>query len=223
MRLTSVLRSLAVGCAWLAAVAAAANAQSLGDVISGIELRYNGMATMQSEFSQEIIHAGSRRLRHVGTVKLLRPQKMRWDYSSPEGQLLIGDGFWLRMYNPLTNQVSTVEMSPNADMRAPLGFLLGRMRLRRQFRNLRLRAINGEQALIGDGLTGAELYRDVEFYYSPSDYRLTLVRLTGRDESITEFRFKNEKRNPRLDESLFVFEAPAGAEILPESKLGGFK
>ncbi len=202
---------------------APAYAQKLDDVISGIELRYNSMATMQSEFSQELLYAGARRDYSAGTLKLRRPQKMRWDYSSPKGRLLIGDGFWLRMYNPLTNQVRTVEMAPNADMRAPLGFLLGRMDIRRQFRNPRLATIESRPALVAAGLKGTEVYREVEFFYSPNSYTLNRLRVHGRDDSITDFKFWNEKRNPPLDESLFVFEAPAGAEILPEVRLGGFR
>ena len=211
-----------MSCVCLAAITVEpASAQKLGDVITGIELRYNSMATMQSEFSQELIYAGAGRDYSAGTLMLLRPQKMRWDYSSPKGRLLVGEGDYLRMYNPLTNQVRTVEMSPTADMRAPLAFLLGRMRLNRQFRNLRLKTLDGEPALVAEGLKGSEVYREVEFFYSPDDYRLNRIRVLGRDDSITDFKFRNEKRNPPLAESLFVFEAPPGAEILPTTKLGG--
>ncbi len=220
MRLTGVLKTLTVALGLAAVVAQPVPGQKLKDVVNGIELRYNSMATMQADFSQDLVYAGSQRMHETGLLRLLRPQRMRWDYSSPEGKLIVGEGDFIKMFNPLTNQVRTVEMSPTADMTAPLAFLLGRVRFNRQFRNLRLETIDGEAALVADGLKGTESYRWVEFYYSPDDFRLKRIKVTGRDDSVTDFRFWNEKRNPRLDEPLFVFQSPAGAELLPVTRLG---
>ncbi len=194
-------------------------ASELSDVMAGIELHYNRLATMQTDFEQTLSYGGRTRAAEHGRLLLLRPGKMRWDYAKPKGKLLIGDGDVIRMYNPYTEQVRTVRVLETADMRAPLSFLLGRLRLGRQFKNLRLEVLDSRPALVGDGRTGREAYTQVEFFYD-SGYRLAEIRVLGRDDSVTRFSFANEILNETLDEELFVFVAPAGAEILPEFRLG---
>ena len=203
----------------LVALAAPTFAGDLDDVAAGIEFHYNRLAGMRLDFEQEISYAGRRKTLERGTLALLRPGRMRWDYSKPPGKLLVSDGDWLRMYNPYANQVQTVRIEESEDLRAPLSFLLGRLRLKRQFRDLRLEAIDGESALVGRGRTGAEAYDRVEFYFDPEAYRLNKLRVFGRDGAITEFRFSNEELNPPLRPEQFEFHAPAGAEILPEIDL----
>ncbi len=176
---------------------------------------------MRSEFEQSMEYAGRRRLVESGTLYLRRPGKMRWDYNQPEGKIAIGDGEMFRMYNPNTNQVRQMRVDETADLRAPLSFLLGRMRLKRQFRNLRIQAKDGEGVLVAEGRTGKEYYSTVEFAYDPADFRLRRIKVYGRDDSVNTFQFKNETVNPTLGLDLFEFRSPEGAEVLPVSSYGG--
>ncbi len=200
--------------------ASARSELSVKEAARAIELHYNRLATFQTEFEQKMTYAGQVRADEQGTLYLLRPQRMRWEYSKPDGKLLVGDGSLLETYNPYTNQVRRVRIDNTADLRAPLSFLLGRLDFSRQFKNLRFEQIDGKTALVGEGRSGKEAYDRVEFYFEPDeDYRLAALKVHGRDESITEFRFWNEVDNKTLGPELFVFEAPAGAEILPETSL----
>lgn len=202
-------------------VASALPAQDLGQVIEGMELHYNRLATLQTEFEQTTEYGGRPRSVERGTLYLYRPQKMRWEYTKPSGKLAVGDGEKLRIYSPLTNQVSTLLLTDTADMRGPLAFLLGRLNLRRQFKNLELATIDGKPALVGEGRTGKEDFTKVEFYYDPkTDFRLDKVKVYRRDESTTVFAFGNEIVNLRLDEKMFEFTPPPGAEILAEQSIG---
>lgn len=201
---------------------AAASAAGPGDVASGIELRYNRLAGMQVDFEHTLEYNGRTRSAEKGTLYLLRPMRMRWEYTKPADKLLVGDQQYLRMYNPYTNQVRIMLLEESADFRAPLSFLLGRLNFSRQFKNLQLETIDGRPALTGEGRTGDEGYGRVEFFYTPGDYRLSEIRAFGRDGSITGFRFANEQRNPKLDDALFHFETPVGAEVLPAARSGDF-
>ncbi len=193
---------------------------SLGRVLSKIELHYNGLATMRLDFEQTVSLPGRRPRTERGTLSLRRPQKMRWEYSDPVGKLLVGDGDWLHMYNPLTNQVRRIDLRRSADLRAPLSFLLGRLQFRRQFRNLRLEEIDGRTVLVGEGRPGQDSYGRVEFRFDPENFFLTHVKVMGTDETVTAFEFKNEVVNPTLDLALFSFRNPPGAEVLDEA-VGG--
>lgn len=193
----------------------------LGHILSEIERHYNSLATMQVEFAQTVEYTGRPRIHERGRLSLLRPGKMRWDYTVPAGKLLIGDGETLHMYNPRTNQVRPVKLDDSGDLRAPLSFLLGRLRFRRQFVNLRLETIEGAAAVVGEGRPGKDYFERVEFTYDPTAFSLKRLRVFGRDNTVTTFAFAQEKRNLELDESLFVFQIPADAEVLERRERGG--
>ncbi len=190
-------------------------AQSLDRTVEGVERHYNSLSSLKMGFEQSMEFAGQRRNAESGTVYLLRPGKMRWDYSDPEGKVAVSDGKIFRMYNPHTNQVRQVELDAMADLRAPLSFLLGRMRLRRMFRNLRIEDGGGQPILVGEGRGGQDFYSRVEFAYDPGDFRITAIRVVGRDESVHAYRFSGEETNPRLSAATFEFQAPPGAEVVP--------
>ncbi len=195
--------------------ATAALAQSVDQAVNGVERRYNGLGSLKMGFEQTVEFAGRRRTSERGTVYLLRPGKMRWDYTDPEGKVAVSDGKIFRMYNPQTNQVRQVQLEAMADLRAPLSFLLGRMRLRRMFRNLRVEDHNGQPTLVGEGRGGQDFYSRVEFSYDPGEFRITAIRIVGRDESVHAYRFEGEETNPSLSAATFEFQAPPGAEVVP--------
>jgi len=190
---------------------------SLNQVLSSIELRYNKLATLRIDFEQTLSYFGRQPRVERGTLSLRRPQMMHWDYSTPEGKLLVGDGDLLHLYDPLTNQVRRVDLTRATDLRAPLAFLLGRLNFRRQFRNLGFEDIGGRRVLVGEGQPGRDPYGRVEFTYDPATYRIEHIRVVGQDEAVTTFAFRNETVNLPLDTSLFTFEAPPGAQMMDES------
>jgi len=204
----------------LGLVAAAAMVAGPGDVANSIELRYNGLAGLQVDFEHTLAYNGRTRRTESGTLYLQRPMRMRWEYAKPADKLLVGDEELLKMYNPYTNQVRIMLLEESADFRAPLSFLLGRLDFSRQFKNLELETIDGRPALTGEGRGGDEGYGRVEFFYDPDDYHLDEIRAYGADGSITGFRFEDERRNPKLADDLFVFDAPPGAEVLPATPAG---
>jgi outer membrane lipoprotein carrier protein len=193
---------------------------SLDKTISGIELRYNRLATLKVDFEHTMRYLGRRPLVERGTLFLRRPGKMRWEYSKPAGKLLVGDGDLLYYYNPLSNQVRQLRPSQTGDLRVPLSFLLGRLHFRRQFRGLRLDEIDGRAVLVGEGRSGKEAYTRVEFSYDPATFELLHLKVDGQDESVTTFAFSGETVNPRLEQSLFDFHAPPGAELVDQARSG---
>ncbi|MDE0103774.1 MAG: outer membrane lipoprotein carrier protein LolA [Bryobacterales bacterium] len=192
-----------------------AQSLNLNRVIDGIERHYNRLSSLQMGFEQAVEYGGQRRMTESGTLYLQRPGKMRWDYARPEGKIAISDGTIFRMYNPNSNQVRQVELEAMTDLRAPLSFLLGRMRLRRMFRNLRVEEAQGKPMLIGDGRSARDVYRRVEFDFDPEGFGITGIRIVGRDESVNVYEFSGERPNPSLAADLFEFEAPPGAEVVP--------
>jgi outer membrane lipoprotein carrier protein len=194
---------------------------SLDKTLSGIELRYNRLATLKVDFEHTMRYLGRQPLVERGTLYLWRPGKMRWEYSKPAGKLLVGDGDLLHYYSPQSNQVRQLRPSQTGDLRVPLSFLLGGLHFRRQFRDLRLMEVEGRAVLLGEGRSGQVAYTRVEFTYDPTDFELVHLKAYGQDESVTTFAFSEETVNPRLQKTLFDFHAPPGAEIVDQAQSGG--
>ena len=206
---------LAGGLLALAIATSSLSAQTLNKAIEGIERHYNSLSGLRMQFEQSMEYSGQRRMVENGTLYLQRPGKMRWDYSQPEGKIAVSDGEIFRIYNPNSNQVRQVRLDAMSDLRAPLSFLLGRMRLRRMFRNLRIEERDGQHVLIGEGRNARDVYSRVEFDFDPAAYAITGIRIVGRDDSVNVYQFSEEQVNPTLAASMFEFKAPTGAEVVP--------
>lgn len=213
--MTRFLTSLCLLAALFAGSPAELSGQSLSAAVSGIERHYNSLSGLRMEFEQSMEYAGRKRLSEGGTLYLLRPGKMRWDYSRPEGKVAISDGKIFRMYSPNSNQVRQVRLAEMTDLRAPLSFLLGRMRLRRMFKDLRLTEVDGTPVLTGEGRSRQDFFSRVEFSFDPESFGITGIRIVGRDESVNVYKFWDEVVNPSLSAELFEFKAPEGAEVVP--------
>jgi len=138
---------------------------------------------------------------------------MRWDYSQPAGKLFISDGKLLWLYTPAENRVEKMKFQESDDMRAPLAFLLGKLHFDKEFRNLQGKAEGTDTRITAEPKTDNLPYSAVEFVVAP-DSRIKEVRVTGFDKSVLHFTFDQERVDPRLDDKLFQFQVPKGAELV---------
>ncbi len=189
-------------------------------VLDGIERRYNRPQTMEFQFEQSYAGHGRRSRTESGRLFLRKPGRMRWEYGVPEGKLFVADGKDAYFYSPAAHRVEKTKLKETGDLRAPFAFLMGRLDFRRDFREFRTRP-EGEFLHV-EALPKSDRspYTKVVFVVSASHQIHRLV-VTGTDQSVMEFRFAGEKLNPSLNDSLFRFVAPAGAELVEVSELEG--
>lgn len=192
---------------------ACAGTDSLGKLLKNVETRYNHAHTLQVGF-HESYKAPQRPVRtESGTLLLRKPGRMRWDYTSPQGKLFLSDGKNLYLYTPGANRVEKMKMKESEDMRVPLAFLLGKLNFDKEFRNIQPRPEGSGTFISAEPKSDNLPYTHVDFVVT-ADYRIRQVSVTGYDKSIIDFTFDNEKMNPRLDDRLFEFQMPAGAELV---------
>ena len=85
-----------------------------------------------------------------GTLLLLKPGRMKWEYSSPAGKLFLLDGKYAWFYTRGDPQVQRIPAKELDDLRSPLRFLLGHTELEKELSNLTLApAPNGCFTLTG--------------------------------------------------------------------------
>lgn len=199
----------------LAAVslAAAEPASSPELLIQQVEARYNSAKTLSVDFSETYSILGHRRPPETGTLTLRKTGKMRWDYRQPQGKLFISDGKTVYLYTARDNRVEKVPLKTTDDMRAPLAFLLGKLDMKKEFRDIATRSGADGTWLVAQAKNNRLPYESIEMLVAGPGHIEELV-VRGRDQSITGYRFTNEKLNPPVNDTSFHFHVPPGAQVV---------
>jgi outer membrane lipoprotein carrier protein len=194
----------------LLAVSAFAGDTQLANLLKTVEQRYNRVATLEVLFREDYTMVGHARRSESGVLDLRKPGRMRWEYTDPKGKLGVGDGkvFW--MYYPSENRVDKMPLKDADD--APLAFLLGKLHFEKEFRNLQGKPEGADTRVTAEPKTDDLPYTAVEFLVT-REGRIREVKVTRLDNSITGYAFDQEKLDPRLDDRLFQFQVPKGAQV----------
>jgi outer membrane lipoprotein carrier protein len=203
------MRLVLTSCLALAASTAAAQS-----ITRAVEDRYNRLRSLKVQFEERVSYGGRTRRAEQGVLYLLRPGRMRWEYTEPAGKLFVADGKMFHLYSPHSNQVQRLRPRDAADWRAPLAFLLGRLDFSKEFGPITIRPGEERIELIARPRSERDPFTQVLFHVDPKTREIRQVQVTGRDNMVTEFVFRNETTNPPLDAQMFRFEPPAGAEIV---------
>ena len=185
----------------------------LGSLLAKVERRYNGAATLQLRFEQQYRGGGQPSRTESGMLFLKKPGRMRWEYRHPEGKLFVSDGKDGWFYSPAMNQVEKSSMKTTEDLRAPLAFLMGRLDFSRDFRDFQAVAEGELTRIVGVPKSARSPYREVTFWVAAGG-ELQQVRVLGQDGALMHFRFSEERLAVPINEELFRFRVPAGAEVV---------
>ncbi len=186
-------------------------------VMKGVEDHYNHALTLQVAFTESFTMQGRKRTEN-GDLYLRKPGRMRWQYSAPAGKLYVSDGKYVYSYVPSENRAEKISLKDTEDMRAPLGFLLGRLSFHEDFREFRSEP-DGRGSLFITAVPKSDKlpYTQVTFLVSP-DSIIHYLAVKGQEGSVTEFTFQGEKKNPPLNDALFRFTPPPGAEYVDSTR-----
>ncbi len=177
---------------------------------------FNGLLTMQADFDQQVLDGNRQLLQSSqGHMWIMRPGRFRWDYVTPYKQQLVADGERLWSYDEELEQV-TVQPASEVLTSTPAMLLSGTQPLEQLFN------IEETSATAGD--------RQVTLIPKSDDSNVTrlhvhfsgelLTRIDAEDNfgNTTQFSFTRLERNPKLDEKLFTFTPPAGADVIGNNR-----
>jgi len=148
---------------------------------------------------------------------LRKPGKMRWEYAAPSGKLFISDGKYIYYSDPAEKRAEKMKFKETEDMRAPLAFLLGRLKFDKDFRDFRTVRKGDTTLITAIPKSDTMPYSEVTFLVD-SQFAILSLSTRGQDNSVLDFTFSNERRNPQLADRMFVFTPPAGYEYQDSSK-----
>jgi outer membrane lipoprotein carrier protein len=189
-------------------------ATTTDELIRRVETRYNAARTLSVEFVENYNMQGHPRPPESGTLTLRKVGKMRWDYANPAGKLFISDGKTAYLYSASENRVEKMPLRDTEDMRAPLAFLLGRLEMKKEFRDFATRVGEGDSIwLAARSRNDRTPYDNIEMLIA-ADGTIRELRVAGRDQSLLAYLFKKERVNPPVNDTVFRFVVPAGAEVV---------
>ena len=209
--------ALLVAFSLAAAPAVASSAPDVHTIAQAVDNHYNHLQTLQAEFSETYQGEGIERA-ESGSLWLKKPGKMRWEYRSPREKLFLSDGKDAWFYLPGDRQVRRTSVKKLDDLRSPLGFLLGKTRLEKELQGLSLApdvapVTPGNIVLRGVPKGMEDRIREVILEITP-DYKIARIQFEEADDSVTEYRFSEQKENGPVADQRFKFTAPPGVEVI---------
>lgn len=213
MKLPAKLRALFVAMALIAAPAASA---ATGDSLARVESYLGSLKTLSAEFVQVVRDRDGQIVdRATGTLSLSRPDRFRWDYRDPYVQTIVADGRKLWLYDSDLEQVTVRTLEAGLGS-TPATLLSG-------------------SGKVGDSFVAGPVERDGELTWcrlqpksTASDFervslafdasgQLAAMELVDKLGQATQIEFGKLRRNPTLDERLFRFVPPKGADVIGQA------
>jgi outer membrane lipoprotein carrier protein len=208
--LTAVLLSACLGAQ---KPSPSAQAPSAKELARRVDRHYNQLHSLKAGFTESYEGLGLRRT-ESGTLLMLKPGRMKWEYSSPPGKLFLLDGAYAWFYSPGDSQIQRIPAKELDDLRSPLRFLLGHTELEKELNNLALsEAPNGRFTLTGQPRGQEKRVARLTLTVT-TDGAITGIEMEETDGALTRFTFTGEAPNAPIPAGAFHFAPPPGLPVV---------
>jgi outer membrane lipoprotein carrier protein len=189
------------------------------ELVARVQSRYDRTTHLHAHFKQETRVQGFDQLQTgAGQVWILKPGRMRWDYTTPERQTIIANGDTLWIYMPEDRQAIRDQVNQSLGTRTPALFLAGEARLTELFMVVEASTQgSSEGGLLQLKLTpkvGALPYTQVQLGIDPVSYLVRQVRLIDPVGNMTTMWFSDLDTEGTVAPSLFQFQVPPGVDVI---------
>ncbi|WP_242392598.1 LolA family protein [Anaeromyxobacter oryzisoli] len=198
---------LAVATSPFAAPAAGATAADPQALARKVQATYERTRDLEARFKQTYTYAGfGRRQVSEGTLRVKKPGKMRWDYTSPAPKTIAVKGSRLVQLEPEENQAYVDDHFDATAMSAAVTFLLGKGDLAKEF-DL---SVDGAGALVLRPKAADPRVESITLTVG-EDGEVLATRVVDGAGNANELRFEAVKRNQGIPDSAFEVKIPRGA------------
>lgn len=183
------------------------------DLAQRVDHHYNQLHSLKAQFTETYSGLGRVRTEN-GTLSLLKPGRMRWDYSNPSGKLFLLDGKYAWFYSKGDPQVQRIAAKELDDLRSPLRFLLGHTQLEKEIDHLAAEsAANGTFTLTGIPHGQEQRIQRLTLTVT-TDGVITAIEIQETDGAVTHFTFAGEQPNAAVPAAEFHFTPPPGVPVV---------
>ncbi len=182
-----------------------------------LEAFTKGLDSLSGTFVQETLDAKNRVDETTrGTLALRAPRQFRWEYAAPFPQTIVADGDNVWIHDVDLEQV-TVRQQASEEARSPLTVLIDFSQLDRDYIVAEGKSADGTPTLQlkpRDAGEGSSIDTCTISFDSKGPSRMEVRDGLGQR---TRWSFSNWKRNPTLEDRLFAFTPPPGADVIGEA------
>lgn len=180
-----------------------------------VDRHYNQLHSLKAQFTETYSGLGRTRS-ESGTLLLLKPGRMRWDYSNPSGKIFLLDGKYAWFYTRGDPQVQRIAAKQLDDLRSPLRFLLGHTQLEKEIDHLAVApAANGTFTLSGIPHNQEKRVQRLTLTVT-ADGTIIGIEVEETDGADTRFTFTGELANIPIPSAQFRFTPPPGVPVIDE-------
>ena len=183
------------------------------NIAQRVDRHYNQLHSLKAEFTESYEGLGRARS-ESGTLLLLKPGRMRWDYSNPAGKVFLLDGKYAWFYSKGDPQVQRIGAKELDDLRSPLRFLLGHTQLEKEIDHLAVTpAVNASFILAGVPHGQEKRVQRLALTVT-ADGVITAIEIQETDGAETRFIFTGEQPNVPIAPATFHFTPPPGVPVV---------
>jgi len=151
-----------------------------------------------------------------GTVKIRKPGRMRWDYTTPDKKVFVSDGRKIYSYIPADKQVIVADMPAGDEAATAVLFLAGKGDLTRDF-TVGYAPSDEAPDTWALRLEPRRKQRDYDWLVLVVDRATLQIRaLTAAEQQggRSTFAFTNYRENAGIDDKAFEFKIPRGVDVI---------
>ena len=189
------------------------SAPTAREVAARVDRHYNQLHSLKAAFSETYQGMGMKRT-ESGMLLMMKPGRMKWDYSSPPGKIFLLDGKYAWFYTAGDARVQRIPAKRLDDLRSPLRFLLGHTELEKEMGNLGMTAgPNGSYTLTGQPKGQEDRVRRLALTVT-ADGVMTAIDVEETGGALTHFAFSGEQTNVAIPPATFQFIPPPGVPVV---------
>ena len=208
--------------AWHLVANPATGQSSSSDFAQALQRKYSGVKDFSAEFTHTYRGGAlKKQITEKGRMLIMKPGRMRWEYTAPEQKVFVSDGVKVYSYIPADKQVIVATVPPDGEAATPALFLAGKGDLTRDFTSSPADAPAGSPA----GTLALKLvprtpqpdYDWLVLLVEPGTLKLRGLVTSDAQGGTSTFSFTNLKENVGLADKDFAFRMPRGVDVITDS------
>lgn len=190
-------------------------AESVDEVVGRVQKAFAEIKDIKGDFVQtSFIKDLEQTQKYEGSFIMKKPSRMMWEYKSPRDEKVVVKDTEAWVYKKSENQVIKTGFSKESYSSAPMTIMENFENIRKEF-DISMPEKNALN-LIPKHKMG--FVRMMVMETSPEGFPLKMFTIIDTYDNIIMIELDNIKVNPGLDDSLFIFKVPPGAEVFDMNK-----
>lgn len=180
--------------------------------VEKLEQFIKSLDSFEASFEQTLYGSDSEELgTSTGTIKLKRPARFVWTYTSPDPQVILADGRKIWLYDEDLEQV-TVNAIDERINGTPLQVFMTNAPISDGFD---IESLGSSDGIDWFALTPVTQSSDFEqVFIGLRDNAIAAIELSDSFGQATQIRLSDFKQNVAFDDALFNFDVPDGVDVI---------